>query len=214
MFFCLTKDNLKAPWLAYEAGALASHDKAKVATFLYGVSAADVAPPLGLFQATLSSSKKDVLLLVKTMNNRLPTVLPESRLQKAFDTHWPSLESQLASIPASEARQPTKPQQDSQSILNEILAVVRRIEKDGSGRVDGFIPSSSQSFAFNIPTGSGANLGLLSEMPVANSEASNAEFNKLAQLLHKKSNHRKLNEDEEKINMLLNAAAREKKSSP
>ena len=58
--FCLTPDNLKAPWLAYEAGALASSDRGRVATFLFGVKASDVAPPLGLFQATDSSSKTDV----------------------------------------------------------------------------------------------------------------------------------------------------------
>ena len=46
--FCLTSDNLAAPWLAFEAGALASQDRGRVATFLFNVDADSMRPPLSL----------------------------------------------------------------------------------------------------------------------------------------------------------------------
>lgn len=210
--FCLTPDNLKAPWLAYEAGALASHDRARVATFLYGVRAAEVAPPLGLFQGTVASSKADVLLLVKTMNSRLPSPLHENRLEKAFNTHWPSLESQLSAIPPAEPSQQKNSEQAPQNILNEILAVVRRIEKDGAWRWDG---GNLLNPPYG-PTGPGAgasNLGLLAELPASDLDSAGEGLNKLAQLLIKQ----KTVESEEaqaRHRRLLAAALIDKKKSP
>ena len=141
--FCLTPTNLNAPWLAYEAGALASHDRGRVATFLYGISPSEVKPPLGLFQGTDSASRSDVLRLLTTVNSRLAAPLSEARLQNAFDTHWDALVEQLKGIPAAPADK-KKHDVDPTPLLNEILAVVRRIEKDAAGKQG---PDSSSSTA-------------------------------------------------------------------
>lgn len=136
--FCLTPENVRAPWLAFEAGALALQDRARVATFLYGVQAEHVPAPLGLFQATDATSKGDVFRLLTTLNNRLSNPLPEVRLQKAFEANWAGWEQMLQSI-SSTVKSPAKPKKpDPSELMEEILAVVRRIERDGrGGRSDG-----------------------------------------------------------------------------
>src|SRR6266700_7074493 len=50
--FCLTRDNLAAPWILFEAGAISKKKGAHVCTFLLDLQAADVEPPLGQFQHT------------------------------------------------------------------------------------------------------------------------------------------------------------------
>jgi hypothetical protein len=44
---CLTGDNLAAPWLLFESGAIAKTKDARVCTFLLDIKNADVEPPLG-----------------------------------------------------------------------------------------------------------------------------------------------------------------------
>src|ERR1041385_5391648 len=39
---CLTRDNMRSPWLLFEAGALAKMLDAKICTFLLDLTAADV----------------------------------------------------------------------------------------------------------------------------------------------------------------------------
>lgn len=128
--FCLTAENLNAPWLAYEAGAIASVDKGRVATFLFGVRGSAVHPPLGLFQNTEASSKEDVYKLIQMLNGRLANPLNEARLQRAFDIHWTSFEKELGVIQSASTIEPALPATQSIELMQEILAVVRRIEKD------------------------------------------------------------------------------------
>jgi len=48
---CLTPENLNAPWLRFEAGAISkSIEAAHVVPYLLNVKGADLAPPLSLFQ--------------------------------------------------------------------------------------------------------------------------------------------------------------------
>lgn len=133
--FCLTPDNVQAPWMAFEAGALAVHDRGRVATFLHGVRADGIKPPLGLFQATNSADRSDVYRLLETLNKRLPQPLPESRLKKAFEGTWESLEKDLAQIRDGATKKIAEP--DQKDLLHEILATVRRIEKDANRRPGG-----------------------------------------------------------------------------
>jgi hypothetical protein len=49
---CLTEDNLNAPWLLFEAGAVSKAvDSARVVPYLLGVSPAQLVGPLAQFQA-------------------------------------------------------------------------------------------------------------------------------------------------------------------
>ncbi len=50
---CLTKDNLEAPWIMFEAGALSkSLENSKVCPILFGVDASEVKGPLVQFEFT------------------------------------------------------------------------------------------------------------------------------------------------------------------
>ena len=87
--FCLTSDNLTAPWLLFEAGAISKTKNARACTLLLDLKEADVEPPLGNFQHT-TTSKADVLRLVKTVNSAVAAAgekaLHDRRLEEAFIT--------------------------------------------------------------------------------------------------------------------------------
>lgn len=127
--FCLTRDNLGAQWLAYEAGALASQDRGRVATLLFNVGTAEVKPPLGLFQSTSSTDKDDLFKLLLTLNGRTDKPLAEERLKKSFETYWPDFERGVQAIGQAGAVAAPKAS-DTPQLLEEILKVVRRIERD------------------------------------------------------------------------------------
>ncbi len=57
---CVTKDNLNAPWLSFEAGALSkTMDKSFVSPFLFDIKRAEVNGPILQFQSTIFE-KEDI----------------------------------------------------------------------------------------------------------------------------------------------------------
>ena len=57
---CLTQDNLEAPWLLFEAGALSkSIEHSKVVPYLYRVSQTQLQGPLAQFQGAFADKKLD-----------------------------------------------------------------------------------------------------------------------------------------------------------
>ena len=51
---CVTKDNLEAPWLLFEAGALSKMmDKSSVCPFIFDLKRAEVKGPILQFQSTI-----------------------------------------------------------------------------------------------------------------------------------------------------------------
>jgi hypothetical protein len=52
---CLTGDNLGAPWLLFEAGAISKRADSRAFTYLYGIEYSDVKDPLSQFQHTLAN---------------------------------------------------------------------------------------------------------------------------------------------------------------
>ena len=108
---CLTKDNIHAPWLIFEAGALSkSVEGSRVAPFLFGVELSEMTDsPLIEFQAT-RFDKDDVKKLLDSLNTAGDTpLLREDLLNDAFDTWWPKLEDKLDEIkvPEPEAEEGT-----------------------------------------------------------------------------------------------------------
>lgn len=129
---CLTSDNLTAPWLLYEAGAISNNPGTHVCTFLLDVANEDVEPPLGRFQHT-SFNKQDVLLLVKTINSAVGisggNAVELQSLEEIFDLTWSKFESAL--IDAKKTKPVTKPtKRGIDDLVSEVLETVRNIDRD------------------------------------------------------------------------------------
>ncbi len=123
---CLTPENLQRPWIFFEAGALSKTigDRTRLCTYLIaGLEPQDVVPPLGMFQAT-KAVKKDTLKLVRTINLAVSeNPVPEQDLDELFDAMWPTLETRLATLPATEESVTAKRPVDD--MVAEILEIVR-----------------------------------------------------------------------------------------
>lgn len=126
---CLTRENLNAPWILFESGALAKMKSAYVCTFLLGVNPADVEQPLGQFQAT-EAKQEDVRHLVQTVNEQLGKVgersLDDDTLGKVFAKFWPDLKESLTAILAQKPSEAEKPHRSERELLEELLALVRQ----------------------------------------------------------------------------------------
>lgn len=125
---CLAPDNIRAPWLLFEAGALSKAlGEARVCTYLLGLRPTDIKGPLVQFQAT-EATKSETFKLLKTINDALEEGrLPESALERVFEKWWPELEERLTRIrvrPAEEA-----PARSDRDILEETLTLVRSLAK-------------------------------------------------------------------------------------
>jgi hypothetical protein len=122
---CLTPDNLKAPWILFEAGALSKTvDATLVCPFLFRLENSDLEGPLAQFQTT-KAQKDDTRELMHTINKSVgPSGLKEGALDQAFEKWWPDLEQRLGGIPTSSAAANISKRTDRQ-ILDEILELVR-----------------------------------------------------------------------------------------
>lgn len=130
---CITPENITAPWVLFEAGALSkTMDQSRVTPFLIGVKNSDLEGPLAQFNTT-SLEKGDILKLIKTINKQLGTAtLAETTLEKAFEKWWPDLEKQLQIANENTGKcivhksVPSRPQEE---ILEEILELARSISR-------------------------------------------------------------------------------------
>jgi hypothetical protein len=129
---CLTKDNLSAPWMLFEAGALSNAISAgAVCPYLLDIEIRDLTGPLSQFQAkkTNETSTRELLLAI---NDSASEPLPEQNLVEISDGLWPKLENKLAEIP--EAKQRTEPQPRPESeILEELVQAVRAMDRRFEG---------------------------------------------------------------------------------
>ncbi|MCB1020844.1 MAG: hypothetical protein KDC27_13005 [Acidobacteria bacterium] len=132
----VTRQNLAAPWVHFEAGALSKTiDKAFVSPFLFGVKRSEVQGPLLQFQSTISD-RDDVLKLVKSINARCPDGerLSVDRLEKAFQVWWPELEKGLSGLESDTTVDAPKATPHSanakvEAMLEEILELTRRQQR-------------------------------------------------------------------------------------
>lgn len=125
---CLTKENVLAPWINFEAGALGkSVDKSRVSPFLFGLKRSELSGPILQFQSTIIE-KTDVLKLLKSINTACEKEgLTETRLEKTFEVWWPKLETDLGSITdkVPTTPKPVKDESASSAVLEELLELTR-----------------------------------------------------------------------------------------
>jgi hypothetical protein len=130
--FCLAPDNLKEPWLNFEAGAISNTDPpAYVCTYLVGVTSSSVKGPLAQFQWTDATSKHDNLQLLEAINTTLgEDALDQKILEKAFELRWPELEQKLR---ATLTVNPTEtPRREVADMVEETLNRVRDLQKQSA----------------------------------------------------------------------------------
>lgn len=129
----LTKENRAAPWINFEAGALAKVvGDSRLAPLIFGLKPSEVGTPLSQFQVT-QFNKEDVLRLLKSINSCAgDEALPDYRLEKMHDALWAQLDLKLQPIIASSIDLPPANPDDKadesslSKALEEILTLTRQ----------------------------------------------------------------------------------------
>lgn len=97
---CLTEENVAAPWILFEAGALAKRFKDKdnlVCPYLLDFEPSELTGPLTQFQVTVAS-KQDTLELLHSVNNAMKKPLSDAQLVETFEKWWPNLKRDLDKV--------------------------------------------------------------------------------------------------------------------
>lgn len=125
---CLTDDNLQAPWLMFEAGALSkSMDMARVCPILFGVEPTDLAGPLVQFQAA-PFSKDEIHKVIKTVNSQLgETSLDSNVLDSVFEKWWPDLDDRVNKILEKKRNSSGAELRSDRELLEEVLKISRTL---------------------------------------------------------------------------------------
>lgn len=128
---CVTKENLTAPWLNFEAGALSKTiENSYVAPFLFDVKPSELkGSPISQFQAT-SFNKEDLSRLLETLNVATGNSLAEQKLSKTFDLWYSDLETSLNNLHA----EPIENSEEGSTvvqpdILEELLEMSRNTQR-------------------------------------------------------------------------------------
>ncbi len=131
---CLTHENIDAPWICFEAGALAKLvEHSRVAPILFGVQPSDIQGPLAQFQAT-KFEKGDIMRLLRGINASTPDeARDDAQIEKVVDYLWPALANTIEPI-VSAVTGKERPKREKSSatvekvgpILEELLVLVRQ----------------------------------------------------------------------------------------
>lgn len=128
---CVTKENLKAPWLSFEAGALSkTMEKSFVTPFLFDIKRSEVQGPILQFQSTIFQ-KDDIKKMVQTINKASgDSGISEQRLNKSFDVWYPTLEEELTKIKNNSSNTTEDSMTEDTSHSSEILEEILELSRD------------------------------------------------------------------------------------
>ena len=130
---CLTPENVKAPWINFEAGALAKSMDSRVSALMLGIATSDVKGPLSRFQNT-RFEKEDFRKLVRSINSSTEKPLAPEILSYIFEKMWPHLQYVLSQIQTEleekftdETERP-EPERKENDAIQEILHILRKMD--------------------------------------------------------------------------------------
>lgn len=125
---CVTQENANAPWLNFEAGALAKRikDDTRVVPVTLGFSPAALDEPLKQFNG-VRADKAGILKLVSSVAESAKATVD---VNKAFERWWPDLEAKVNAIPAAEddVEAPSLP--EVPEMFTDIMAALRGLTGD------------------------------------------------------------------------------------
>lgn len=123
---CLTPENLSAPWILFEAGALSKAVSAsRVIPYLLGFEPRELQGPLSQFQA-VRANESGTLRLVNAINvaGAIPLLSPEI-LEEAYKVWWPHIAPVITELATATPPNTPTPQRSVESMLGEVLELVR-----------------------------------------------------------------------------------------
>lgn len=132
----ITPGNQEAPWLLFEAGALAKNlDQSKVCPLLFGsMEPTDVKGPLVQFQAA-QFSKEEIKRVMKMINGELAdAALAPDVLDSVLEMWWPQLQQQVAKELEADGRVDGEARRSERDLLEEVLALTRRLATEREHR--------------------------------------------------------------------------------
>jgi hypothetical protein len=130
---CLTPENLSAPWILFEAGALSKSlgRNELVCPYLVDLEKRDVKPPLAQFQLT-AAHEADTRRLVHAINSSLEAEYraPTVDLDRRFNKWWPDLDALLQVVlTTSPPERLTIPHRSQDEVIAELLDLTRQINR-------------------------------------------------------------------------------------
>lgn len=127
---CLTPENVSAPWIHFEAGALAKTLDSRLSSVMFGINTSDVKGPLSRFQNT-KFEHDDFFKLLQDINDVSENPLKSEHLNYSFNALWEHLTKEIEPIIKKYENASTTPKvppktNDSDAI-QEILSIVRKM---------------------------------------------------------------------------------------
>jgi TIR domain len=131
---CLTQDNFQAPWVLFEAGAIAKKfDSARVVPYLIdGLPTGADKSPLAQFQH-LEANREDTLLLVESINAAREKPQDGQRLERQFSRWWPDFEQTLKELPPPPGPADTPSDREVLEIVLQKVDMLLQVHQDSTG---------------------------------------------------------------------------------
>jgi len=130
---CVTPENVNAPWVLFEAGALAkSLDFGRVVPVLLDMKSTDLGGPLSQFQG-VETNEEGMKSLILSLNQALHDKdrMTDEQAAKIFNVWWPQLKESISGIIAEAPLTTAKPAKSDRQLLEEILEISRRLTGTG-----------------------------------------------------------------------------------
>ena len=126
---CLTSENTLAPWIHFEAGALAKTLESRVSALMLDIKTSDIQGPLKRYQAT-KFERDDMWQLITDINKATDSPLDETILEATFNAIWEKMHSEIADIISNYTPKNKSKNVDEKVRINEaieeILQLVRK----------------------------------------------------------------------------------------
>ena len=126
---CLTSENTMAPWINFEAGAIAKTLESRVSALMVDIKTSEIQGPLKRYQAT-KLEKEDMWQLISDINRATDSPLEPVVLEATFNAIWDTMYSEIGKV-ISDYKPIGEPKDDNEKMENgeaieEILQLVRK----------------------------------------------------------------------------------------
>ena len=125
---CLTKENVSAPWIHFEAGALSKSLDSHTSALMVDVVTSDIQGPLSRFQAT-RCEKDDFYQLVCGINDASDNKISEKVLKNSFEAIWDKLEIKISAVIKKYSKNNKESNKEKNREANDILEELLQLSR-------------------------------------------------------------------------------------